>query len=400
MLAASSLIASCGRVGFEPLSSLSGNASDASAADATDVDAATPGFANIQIAGGWLHTCASIDGRVACWGLGASGQLGRGDNLSSAVPRTVALPGPATAITAGRDHSCAVSLGDAYCWGSGADGRLGSGDLLDRLEPNLVEGLPIGGVTAIGAARFSTCAVANGEVYCWGRNSGGQLGINEMQGASTVPVLAQGLASGVDALALAADRACAVRDRKGYCWGHDHSGDLGTAGNGGSTIEEVVVVPTLDALGIGLQHACGVLDGAVSCWGRGVSGELGDGMLQSSTTAVQVSGLESGVTSMSVGGGIVEAAEIDSSCAVQDGNVLCWGRNDYGQLGSGDTAVLATPATVQGLAAPARLVEVGGGHACAVLEPNTIACWGRGTDGQLGHDFFADSFAPVVVQSW
>jgi alpha-tubulin suppressor-like RCC1 family protein len=85
-----------------------------------------------DVAAGSNHTCAqSSDGKLKCWGLGSSGQLGYGDNNSQAAPPSagVNLDGvSAYRIAAGVSHTCALrSNGSARCWGAGADGRLGRG---------------------------------------------------------------------------------------------------------------------------------------------------------------------------------------------------------------------------------------------------------------------------------
>src|SRR5690606_32390556 len=68
-------------------------------------------------------------------------------------------------------------------------------------------------------------------------------------------------------------------------------------------------------------HACALEMGEVWCWGRGDNGELGDGALMSSPTPVRVPSL-SAVTAVETGGG---ADELDASCAITGGEVWCWG---------------------------------------------------------------------------
>ncbi len=89
----------------------------------------------IDIAAGSNHTCVRRrDGRVQCWGAGASGQLGYGhssnigDDETPTVAGDVLLGGAATAITAGAAHTCALfESGQVMCWGSAVNGQLGHG---------------------------------------------------------------------------------------------------------------------------------------------------------------------------------------------------------------------------------------------------------------------------------
>lgn len=390
LLAASS----CGRINYDELPAALEDAG------APDIDADPDTSVRTIIASGWTHVCAAIDGRVACWGEGGSGQLGQGDSASSATPLTVDLPGPASALAAGNVHSCALVEGDVYCWGDGGNGRLGNGDGEDHPSPVKVTGLLAGSVTSIAAAHFSTCAVSQETAYCWGLNNQGQLGVNQVQNSSTVPVAVTNLPT-VDSVVASADRACALIGRTAYCWGHDHNGDLGTAGNGGSMFEEVVVVSQLSQLSLGINASCGIIDGGVQCWGNGESGQLGDGLLADSAAAVNVLGLSQDVSRIHAAGGIqANAEEVDSMCAIRDGQVFCWGRNDFAQLGDQSTETRATPVPVVGLRGRAKAINGGTMHFCAVTEPENIECWGRGLEGQLGGATFTDSAMPVLVPSW
>lgn len=86
------------------------------------------------------------------------------------------------------------------------------------------------------------------------------------------------------------------------------------------------------------------------------------------------------------------------SCAVKaSGAVLCWGANEFGQLGDAPVSAptcsafnrtapcRATPTVVQGLT-EVQSIAVGFHHACAVKREGTVWCWGLNNDGQLGHD--------------
>jgi alpha-tubulin suppressor-like RCC1 family protein len=80
------------------------------------------------------------------------------------------------------------------------------------------------------------------------------------------------------------------------------------------------------------------------------------------------------------------AAGGDTSCAIVEGIVQCWGSNDAGQLGTPPSGALwsATPVAVPNLAL-ASSVAVGAHHACAILAgTGEVACWGANGGGQLG----------------
>jgi hypothetical protein len=182
------------------------------------------------------------------------------------------------------------------CWGSGWYGELGNnqtGAVAKTNTPVNVTYLGSGsGVTALAAGDFSTCAIANGGVQCWGRNNHGQLGNLSAGGTSAVPVQVYGLTSGVTAISAAG------------------------------------------------AHACALKDGNVWCWGQNLVSQLNNGQFQDSVYPVQISGL-SGVTAISTGG--------SHNCALGGGQVRCWGEDYYGQLGVGRLYASPLPVKVLGL---------------------------------------------------
>ncbi|MEO8162660.1 MAG: fibronectin type III domain-containing protein, partial [Ilumatobacteraceae bacterium] len=149
------------------------------------------------IAAGDAHTCALLDdGGVKCWGAGGNGRLGSGDTAdlgdepnemgNSLTPVLLGTGRTAIAITAGASHTCALLDNYAVkCWGSGADGRLGYGnqnDLGDQLAEmgDSLAAVSLGtGRTAraVVAAAAHTCAVLDDDtVKCWGNGGSGRRG--------------------------------------------------------------------------------------------------------------------------------------------------------------------------------------------------------------------------------
>lgn len=114
------------------------------------------------------------------------------------------------------------------------------------------------------------------------------------------------------------------------------------------------------------QHFSCALDeaGQVWCWGRNQYGQLGDGTSEDSTVPVPVEGLAN----------IVEiSAGSEHACARRaNGRVFCWGRNQYGQIGD-DTVMVnrATPVQVEGLVG-AEQISIGREHSCALRRNGTV----------------------------
>ena len=135
----------------------------------------------------------TVSGQVYSWGIGESGQLGLGSNAGD--PFRATRPQLVEAlrdvnivfIDAGEFHAAAIaSNGEVYTWGLNTFGQLGHGDRANRLMPTKVSALSDKNVRIqwISCGRSHTVAVSDyGEVFTWGSNEYGQLGL-EMNSAS------------------------------------------------------------------------------------------------------------------------------------------------------------------------------------------------------------------------
>src|SRR3569623_325492 len=132
---------------------------------------------------------------------------------------------------------------------------------------------------------------------------------------------------------------------------------------------------SLPKVGAGGSHSCAVVDGGVRCWGSNDYGELGAPTFGDVDMATDVRTLEpgtnAGVTAVAVGE--------HHSCAIVNGAMKCWGRNNFGQLGVGDTQDRRLPVTVPNLS-NVTFIAAGGGHTCAIFSDanvtNGMKCWG------------------------
>lgn len=348
------------------------------------------------ISAGWYHTCALFgNGGVKCWGANDSGKLGDGTTESSSTPVAVSgLGSGVTAISAGADHTCALTdAGGVECWGGNVIWQLGDGTTHDSSVPVAVSGLT-SGVTAITAGADHTCALTDtGAVECWGFNMRGQVGVATNADTST-PVVVSGLGSAVQAIEAGAYHSCALTSSGAVdCWGADEVGELGDGKTHDRSIPVAVagLASGVTAISAGYQHTCALTGaGGVECWGFYFLGTQ-DGASDESSTPVAVSGLESGVTAISSG-------DYHTCALTSAGGVECWGSNDYGQLGDGTTESSSTPVAVAGLASGVSAISGGGWeYTCALTNVGQVMCWGINDYGQLGDGTTESRLTPVAV---
>jgi alpha-tubulin suppressor-like RCC1 family protein len=368
-----------------------GNAAAIDTQSATPVSVLTTGALAgktvTAISSGTAHSCAVAGATAYCWGLNSGGQLGTGNKTTSNVPVAVTATGvlsgkAVTAISAGFAHTCAIADGKAYCWGSGADGVLGNGGVADSAVPVAVAGALAGKtVTAISAGKSNTCAVSEGRAYCWGYNANGQLGTGATTDSATpVAVSTAGALAGRTVTAVSVGTvsntaACAIADSALFCWGSNTTGAVGD----GSTTARLTPVAVTGAIGaqavtdvsVGGYTSCAVAGGKAYCWGLNEFGELGDNTVVNKTApvAVDASGALAGKvitaisTSAQLTGNTLHPA-FGHTCAVASGAAVCWGANQYGQLGSTTTSYQSqTPVavTATGVLSGGVVVDVAAG---------------------------------------
>ena len=113
-------------------------------------------------------------------------------------------------------------------------------------------------------------------------------------------------------------------------------------------------ISTATSVSAGEYHSCATLaDGTAQCWGAAAYGQVGDGTTADTSSPVSVIGpggygLLSGISSVSAGGAdINETNDYEHTCALMnDGSAVCWGQNNYGQLGNGTTTMSISPVGV------------------------------------------------------
>jgi alpha-tubulin suppressor-like RCC1 family protein len=361
-----------------------------------DARAVLPRPAPGLVSGGAGHTCAIVGGgTVACWGSNPDGQLGDDTQIDSPQPTSVTELTGVIQVSAGSYHTCALAPTNGrhvLCWGWNVGGQIGDGGNTNHLAPFEVAGLS--GVRGIATGSYHSCALlADGSARCWGQNDSGQLGSGSTANSGT-PVNVFSLPPST-ALAAGGRHSCAlVDDGSVQCWGANDSGELGNGTTTGHELPEPVTgVAGAIAIASGFNHVCALLDdgtgnGSVVCWGSNQYGQLGNDSTTDSATAVAVAGL---------GPVLAIAAGYNHTCALlRDASARCWGWNAAGQLGDGTTTDRRLPTAIVGLS---NVIAIAGGgfHTCAAATGGTISCWGSNDSGQLGDGTTENHSTPVLV---
>jgi alpha-tubulin suppressor-like RCC1 family protein len=260
------------------------------------------------VTAGGRHACALAGTQAYCWGDDALGQLGDAGTINSTTPIPVVGVPAFSTIDAGFGHTCAITPEQAaFCWGDNRLGQLGTGA---AGSPSAVP------VRVAGTAQFAaisagdgahTCALtATGAAFCWGDNRVGQLGLGAAGVPDSVVATPMPVAGGLAFVEISAGRdfTCARTEAGSiYCWGRNSHGQLGNGQSGVMSATPVKVVDTplienpagppaapltFTSVTAGRRHACGLAsDGHAYCWGSKIFGALGD-ELQAAVRGVPV----------------------------------------------------------------------------------------------------------------
>jgi alpha-tubulin suppressor-like RCC1 family protein len=351
----------------------------------------------VQVAAGAQHSCALHDnGQVSCWGLAESIVAGGAEILR---PRQIAGISGAQTVAAGAHLSCAITATrTVQCWGN------------QQLTVADRDGVPIAKVVGVALGSDYGCVVGGDGTHCWGKNDFGQLGQPLSVTDSAAALLARApeggagpsfVGTGIAAITVtrqpAGDQLCA--------WGRNATALISASGDlGVQTTPQCRMVADVLQLTVGDTHACVRYGaGTFTCWGERYYGQLGQGGVETADVPPPgpVTSLAAPVAKL--------AAGVSHTCALlTDGQVVCFGRNNLGQVGPGAATSeeeVRTPAVVTGFAG--KVIAIGAGstaqHTCAVIADGSVQCWGSDGAGQLGDgvtglDPARKSNGPVTVE--
>ena len=310
-------------------------------------------FLDVQTAsnlafGGTSAFGISTNGNLYAWGANSIGQLGVNDTTPRSSPTLVVGGLKWRSVLSRTDGAMAMAAdGNLYAWGSNGSGNLGDGTTLNRSSPTLV----VGGLsikkwdvvddsTAYRAAIITT----SNDMYTWGDNADGQLGLNDTANRSSPTLVVGGLKWKDMAVGSAAGFGITYSNQL-YAWGSNGFGHLGVNDTTPRS-SPTLVVGGLSVAKVAYNNPSAftlilATNGTVYSCGLNGQGQLGLGDTTSRSSPVAVAGSGSFIDVYALGSG--RAAAIGN-----DGYLWMWGINTAGQLGVGDTTPRSSPVAVIG----------------------------------------------------
>jgi alpha-tubulin suppressor-like RCC1 family protein len=343
------------------------------------------------------YTVTAIDESTGA-SVGATGSAspisvstgGGGTFKVRAAAANVYGPGRVSAFDTG---NVVFSGAELYVWGNNEDGELGINSIISRSSP-----VQVGSETdwlQVQAGRDHSLAVkTNNTLWAWGKNGDGQVGDSTAINRSS-PVQIGALTNWAQVSSKNnADHSAAVKtDGTLWTWGGGRYGELGInasgfpSGNRSSPVQ-VGSLTNWSFVSVGRELSAAITStGALYAWGNGSVGALGTGGVISRSSPVQVGALTNWAS--------VAIATRGTAAVKTDGTLWAWGLNSDGLCGLGDVVPRSSPVQVGALTnwASVDLFESCG----AVKTDGTLWTWGDNSSGTLGHSNTINRSSPVQV---
>ena len=230
----------------------------------------------LQISAGAFTCGLTAAQEIYCWGAGGTtAGVGSGSGGNAMLPVRIASNLPFTSVSVGDYNACAVAVGgDVYCWGLNQEGQLGTGNETSSAVPSLVSGALAGlDAASVNVSGDHGCALAEQRAYCWGRKIA--TGEPDATNPQLTPIAVR---TDLRFLSISAGLGynCAIAtDNVAWCWG-EH--EFYTLGDGSADDRRTPQKTSTDArfssVAAGSFTTCALTTaGQPYCWGINTDGQ-------------------------------------------------------------------------------------------------------------------------------
>lgn len=293
--------------------------------------------------GGFHSLALNDEGELYSWGRNNSGQLGHYNYLSVSTPYSVTGGYYSyNKISAGYEHSLGLtSEGQIWAWGLNSSGQLGINSAADECSPAIGANKTF---CEISTGFYSSFAIDyNGQAWAWGTSSTGSLGVGNtlpystptaICGTHTFCKIVTGGGS-LSSFTLGLDNNNLL-----WAWGENGSGRLGINSELDiSTPAAVCYNMSFCSIAVGYNFSLGLRNnGALYAWGSNSSGQLGTNSITSRSLPIVVYGDH---TFCSISTGRYTSFAVDNN-----GLIWSWGSGASGILGNNTTTSVSTPVMI------------------------------------------------------
>uniref|UniRef100_A0A8C1C975 HECT and RLD domain containing E3 ubiquitin protein ligase 3 n=1 Tax=Cyprinus carpio carpio TaxID=630221 RepID=A0A8C1C975_CYPCA len=342
---------------------------------------------------------------MLCWGSSASGQLGIGASEAFVFePRSCCMfdGRGLKEVACGSQHSLfLLHDGSVYACGSNSCGQLGHDK--GGWRPELVGALDAQKIAGVSCGQAHSLAVnEQGQVFAWGAGEGGQLGLGTAEEAVRVPRLIKKLCEHRISQVMCGNQHCIALSKGKYgqlfVWGENSSGQLGLGKGEPSTLspqplKSLCGIP-LAQISAGGDHSFALsLSGAVFGWGKNSAGQLGLNDEQDRAVPCHIKFLRSQKVVY------ISCGEEHTAALTKEGGLFTFGNGSRGQLGHDSTRNEPLPRRVMELMGTEVSQIACGRHHTLAFVPSTglVYAFGCNTQGQLGTGLRGNAKSPLPV---
>jgi alpha-tubulin suppressor-like RCC1 family protein len=277
-------------------------------------------------------------------------------------------------------HSAALTAnGELWAWGNNIWGQLGVSYAVSSRKGKV----NLSDVISVATGFYHTIALkSDGELTAWGSNSRGQIGVGSSKARFSSP---QKILTNVASVSAGCYYSLALKlDGSLWAWGSNKEGQLGDK----TTTDKFLPIKIMDniiSFSAGENHTVAISsDGTLYTWGNNNYGQLGNGTSTGSSTPIKI-----------MDNAIYAVAGKGHTMAITGGGQLwIWGWNKYGQLGTGITNNIYSPTRlINGI----DKLSAGSAYSVAITSDGNLLAWGCNQDGELGDGTTTDRLYPVWI---